>query len=81
MSINTFSKGFIPLLPQDDTEWVFLLDWLEMAMSKQQLTEITALWNDGMELEQIAEEVSRNKFNPGLSRYWRSLLNDCFKGW
>lgn len=58
--LNTAQKGgFIPLLPQDDTEWVFLLDWLEFAMSKEQLMRITKEWNAGEDLESIAQEEKR----------------------
>ena len=41
-------------------EYVFLLDDLELAMTKEQLDRVTKAWNSGMELEVIADEESRN---------------------
>lgn len=46
------TSGFIPLLPQDDTEWVILLDWLEFAMSKEQMGRIIQIWNNGADVEE-----------------------------
>jgi len=52
ITLNTYKdNGFDPILPQDGTEWVFLLDWLELAFSKEQLMRVKDKWNDGMEVE------------------------------
>lgn len=61
------SSGFIPLLPQDGTEWVILLDWLEFAMSKEQLERVTKLWNSGMGLVEIADIEQRKPLEVFLS--------------
>lgn len=41
-------------------DYVFLLDDLELAMTREQLKRITKAWNDGMELEEIAEDERRD---------------------
>jgi hypothetical protein len=58
-AMKTLSHGFIPMLPQDDTEYEFLLDWLEFAMSKQQLRDIKHLWNNGSDISEIVTETQR----------------------
>ena len=76
INLNTLRDGgFIPLLPQDDTEWVILLDWLEFAMSKEQLTRVTDDWNNGSELEEIAIEEQRKPLEILLA-----LIHQAAKG-
>jgi hypothetical protein len=45
---------------QPGLDYVFLLEDLELAMTKEQLNRITKAWNDGMELEEIAAEERRH---------------------
>lgn len=61
--MNTLTHGFIPIPEQIGSEnYVILLEDLEFCMPKEQLQEITGLHNDGMNFEDIAKEVKRNKF-------------------
>lgn len=45
---------------QPGLDYVFLLDDLELAMTKEQLNRVTRAWNDGMELEDIAAQERRH---------------------
>lgn len=42
-------------------DYVYLLDDLEFAMTIEQLERVTKSWNEGMSLEQIAEEEKRHE--------------------
>ncbi|PJH58750.1 hypothetical protein CVR97_28090 [Salmonella enterica subsp. enterica serovar Typhimurium] len=54
------TNGFTPHVSGNDGEYVILLDWLEFWMSKAQFKRIKDKWNDGIELEEIAENEKRN---------------------
>lgn len=59
-SLNTYrTSGFIPILPEDGTDWVILLEDLEFAMSRKQLERITRSWNRGTSVERLAELEKR----------------------
>ena len=45
---------------QPGLDYVFLLDDLELVMTKEQLRRVTVAWNNGAELEEIAAEERRH---------------------
>ncbi|MEN2765657.1 hypothetical protein [Ornithinibacillus xuwenensis] len=49
----------VPVLPLS-SEYVFILEELELAFTEMQLKEITKEWNKGAELEDIAEKHQRH---------------------
>lgn len=58
--MNTASSN-VPILKLTKMrDYVFILEDLELAFPKQQLEEITYQWNNGMELEHIAEFHKRD---------------------
>ncbi|MBT2215863.1 hypothetical protein KK120_08875 [Virgibacillus dakarensis] len=62
-TLNTLTYGNAPILPEIGSEkYVILLEDLEFCMPKDQLKHITDLHNDGMWIDDIAEEVKRNPY-------------------
>lgn len=59
--MNTATPYNTPMLKQiGRREYVFILEDLELAFRVDQLEEITYQWNNGMELEHIAEFHKRD---------------------
>ena len=74
--LNTYrTSGFIPIIPQDDTDWVILLDDIEFVMDREQLDRITFSWNNGTSLEKIAKFEERKPLEVLLA-----LLHQGHKG-
>jgi len=59
--MDTRNAKKVPFLEESE-DYVILLPNLEFAMSKSQLKTITELHNEGMWIEDIAEEVKRNPY-------------------
>ena len=56
--LNTRNPDRAPQLPLTG-DYVFCLDDLELAFPKEQLKAITRMWNQGSEIDDIAEEEGR----------------------
>jgi len=60
-----------PLLPLTSDN-VFVLEDLELAFPRKQLSEITKRWNKGEELEDIAKSIERNPDEVFLALFHQS---------
>lgn len=59
--MNTATVTYAPILEQTGDN-VILLEDLEFGMPREQLEEITDLYNNGWDFQDIAKEVKRNRY-------------------
>lgn len=58
--MNTSNAQTIPLLKEArKRDYVFVLEDLELAFPREQLSQITKSWNNGRDLDQIAKDFKR----------------------
>ncbi|MCG5104415.1 hypothetical protein [Oceanobacillus alkalisoli] len=74
--MNTMHAYRAPLLKQTrHRDYVFVLEDLELAFPKDQLESITIAWNNGMELENIAEKYKRAPEEIFLALFHQAMEN------
>jgi hypothetical protein len=59
VKFNTSNTQTIPLLPLR-SDYVYVLEDLELAFPKDQITSITKRWNQGEDMESIAKDLKRH---------------------